>query len=91
MLIEVLPEQWYYILEDYDAPKNSNDWREHARAYGPFGNEDTAYTHLRNNHANPGSSSTEPYNPEWKDKKDPVLDKLIAEAPRNTRSRRRGW
>jgi hypothetical protein len=36
------------------APKNSWDWREHARAYGPFPSQDAAVKHLQSNHANPG-------------------------------------
>jgi hypothetical protein len=56
--IEPTPGQWFYILEDYNAPKNAWDWREHARCYGPFPSYNAADKHLIRNHANPGGSST---------------------------------
>ena len=55
--IEVQPGVWYYILEDYGAPKNAWDWRDDAEAYGPFDTFEAAYEHLGNNHANPGGFS----------------------------------
>lgn len=61
LFIEVAEKEWYYILEDTYAPKNSWDWREHANAYGPFTSEGRARDHLFNNHANPGGSMTESY------------------------------
>jgi hypothetical protein len=48
------PGEWYYVLEDWDAPKCAWDWREYATAYGPFASEDDANGHLSDNHANPG-------------------------------------
>ena len=62
-IIERNPDQWFYILEDYNAPKNAWDWREHASAYGPFVSEDAADEHLFAKHANPGGSSVEEYDP----------------------------
>ena len=47
---------WFYILEDHDAPKNSWDWHEYATAFGPFGSEEIANQHLCDNHANPGGA-----------------------------------
>jgi hypothetical protein len=76
--IEVEPAKWYYVLEDGFAPKNAWDWREFARAYGPFPTEDTALEHLRKNHANPGGYNTAPYVEGFKP--DETLAKLIAEA-----------
>lgn len=69
--------EWYYILEDYNAPKNSWDWREFATCYGPFKTEEEAHQHLRDNHANPGgyTLNTRP------DKEDKCLQKLIEAAP----------
>lgn len=81
--LEVRKDQWYYILEHYNAPKNSWDWHEHADAYGPFPSEDAAHEHLRENHANPGGSSTCALPAgvlEVDLEKDPVLKRLIAEA-----------
>lgn len=49
--------EWFYILEEWDAPKNSWDWHEYATAFGPFPTEDAAQEHLRANHANPGGRS----------------------------------
>lgn len=43
--IEPEPGVWYYVLEDYSAPKNSWDWREHAQAYGPFESYEKANEH----------------------------------------------
>ena len=34
-LIEVEPQQWYYVL-DQGSPRDAWDWREYANAYGPF-------------------------------------------------------
>ena len=60
LFVERTAGQWFYILEDYNAPKNAWDWRENASAYGPFPSEEAADEHLRDNHANPGGSSTDP-------------------------------
>ena len=78
--IEVEPNKWYYILEDYHAPKNSYDWREHAQAYGPFASMDVAEKHLHDNHANPGGYWEQRYNPEKPYKPDEVMTRLMAEA-----------
>ncbi|HSR22743.1 MAG TPA: hypothetical protein VLW53_04280 [Candidatus Eisenbacteria bacterium] len=59
--IEVKPGRWYYLLEDWDAPKGAFDWREYATAYGPFDTENEAAEHLDDNHANPGGWSRTPY------------------------------
>lgn len=56
--LEVKKGEWYYILEDFNAPKNAWDWREYATAYGPFRDFDTAHQHLHDHHANPGGYST---------------------------------
>ena len=58
---EVAPNKWYYILEHYNAPKNSWDWYEYATAWGPFPSQDSADQHLTDNHANPGGCYVEPY------------------------------
>jgi hypothetical protein len=50
-------EEWYYVLENWDAPKNAFDWLDYATAYGPFKNEDKAREDLNYNHPNPGGSS----------------------------------
>jgi hypothetical protein len=59
--IEPVPGDWYYILEDYFAPKNSWNWLEYATAYGPFNSQEDAAEHLREHHANPGGSWTIPH------------------------------
>ncbi|MFY2658466.1 hypothetical protein ACOTC5_31170 [Achromobacter xylosoxidans] len=87
-IIQTKPDSWFYILEDRHAPQNACDWREHASAYGPFPSEDEACEHLRRNHANPGGHSTQELPPgvlELDVSDDPVLQRLLAEAPRNTR------
>lgn len=53
-IVEVEPGKWYYIIEDYQAPKNSWDWREFATMWGPFESEDKAYLSCRDTHGNPG-------------------------------------
>lgn len=52
--------EWFYLLEDYHAPKNAWDWREYATAYGPFATLYRAIAHLRDNHANPGGYGIDP-------------------------------
>lgn len=54
--IEIKKGQWYYILENHNAPKNAWDWREYASCYGPFPSLDAAEKHLSDNHANPGGA-----------------------------------
>lgn len=53
--------KWYYLLERWDAPRVTWDWREHADCYGPFSTWNEAWSHLRVHHANPGGSSTESF------------------------------
>lgn len=59
LFTQVKTNEWFYILEDYNAPKNAWDWREHATAYGPFSSLELAQKHLHDNHANPGGWCTE--------------------------------
>jgi hypothetical protein len=68
--------KWYYLLEDYNAPKNSWDWRDHAASYGPFSTEEKAHEDLHQNHANPSGHTLSP-NPE---KEDPVLIEHVKNA-----------
>jgi hypothetical protein len=75
---EVEPGRWFYVLEDWDAPKMAWDWREYATAYGPFPSYEAADDHLRRNHANPGGHNVNQY----KDgnKPDEVMQKLLTTA-----------
>jgi hypothetical protein len=84
--IERKPGEWFYILEDYHAPKNAWDWREYATAYGPFPTEEAAQQHLFDNHANPGGASITPYQDGYVE--DDVAKRLFDEAPKHTRRRR---
>lgn len=77
MFIEIKPAQWWYVLENTDAPKNAWDWREYATATGPFGTEEIARTHLHRYHANPGSSYTVEYDPTYVP--DDVMKRLLEE------------
>lgn len=77
---EVEPNKWWYVLENYDAPKNSRDWRDHAQAYGPFETMDIAHEHLHRNHANPGGFSHLSYNPENPYTPDEIMIRLMKEA-----------
>lgn len=77
MFIEPKPNRWYYVLQDWSCPVGAWDWREYAKAYGPFRSENAANEHLRRHHANPGGSSTyenAAYTP------DETLDALICVA-----------
>lgn len=77
LLIEVAPGKWYFVLEDYHAPKNAWDWREHAVAYGPFPTLEAAETEFRF-HANPGGSWTTPFEEGYK--MDATMLRLTTEA-----------
>ena len=81
--IEPKPGQWFYILEDYSAPKNSWDWREYSTCYGPFPSQKAADDHLCRNHANPGGSEVIDH---ANYKSDEMYENLVATA-RNPRSR----
>jgi hypothetical protein len=85
--IEATPGEWFYILEDYDAPKNAWDWREYAEAYGPFPTFDEARTHLRDTHANPGGWWEQKYDPAHPYKPDEVTARLFKEARNRPRPR----
>ena len=92
--IEVAKGKWFYILEDFNAPKNAWDWRDNATAYGPFIDFDKAHQHLRDNHANPGGfwQSELPHGVESLDlTKDETLGRLIASATAPTLARRSTW
>jgi hypothetical protein len=54
---EYRPGEWYYALERDDGDPDKWDWRETAECHGPFDGYETAYSHLRENHANPGGHS----------------------------------
>jgi len=75
--IERNPGKWFYVLEDYNAPKNAWDWKENATAYGPFSSEEKAYEHLRDNHANPGGHSVVDNTEHSQFKEGEVLKKLL--------------
>lgn len=87
LFIEIERGKWFYILEDYSAPKNAWDWREHASCYGPFASEAEADQHLCDSHASPGGACIAALG-EGEERvdieKDPVLKGLIegAHAPR---------
>jgi hypothetical protein len=51
--------EWFYVLADWDCPRQAFDWYDYATAYGPFGAEEQAKQHLRDNHANPGGWNVE--------------------------------
>lgn len=57
LFVEREDNKWYYILENYDAPKDAWSWLDYATAYGPFCSFKSAKKHLDDNHANPGGYS----------------------------------
>ena len=64
VFIEVEPKQWFYVLENGNAPKDASDWYDFATAYGSFPTFDKALEHLGSNHANPGRFSQLNYHSE---------------------------
>jgi hypothetical protein len=84
--IEPAPGCWYYLLENWDAPKGAFDWREFATGYGPFASFEQADEHLSDNHSNPDGYSVTDH-AEYKT--DAVLEELIANA--QAPSSRRTW
>lgn len=54
--VEPSAGKWYYLLEQWSAPKCAWDWREYADAYGPFTSQENADEHLAANHSNPGGA-----------------------------------
>lgn len=76
-VFEYRPDQWYYLLQDWNCPHGAWDWREYASCFGPFKSSDDAYDHLHKHHANPGGSwmmSNDEFKP------DSVYDKAVMEA-----------
>jgi hypothetical protein len=86
MMVEESPGKWFYLLENYNAPKNAWDWRQHAVAYGPFASMESADAHLSDNHANPGGFSVITHD---RFKRDEVIDALLLAAPPRTAELRR--
>ena len=43
--IEQAAGRWFYLLEDRGAPKDGWDWRESAKAFGPFQTLEAAQEH----------------------------------------------
>jgi hypothetical protein len=76
-IFEYKPDQWYYLLQDWDCPHGAWDWREYASCFGPFRSQDAAIIHLDANHANPGGWWTMPHS---EFKTDEVYDKAVKEA-----------
>ncbi len=95
---QVSRNAWFYILEDWDAPKQAWDWREYASAFGPFVTQQAAEEHLERFQSNPGGhhvkalpagvDSLHYSEPNHKDY-DKVLLGLISKAPENTKRFRR--
>jgi hypothetical protein len=79
-LIEYRPNTWYYLLEDWGAPKNSWDWREYSTAYGPFKSQRLCEEHLFAKHSNPGGYSVSHYDSSYTP--DAVLIEAVKKALR---------
>jgi hypothetical protein len=43
--VETEPGKWFYLLEDWNAPKETWDWHEYAQAFGPFASLEAACDH----------------------------------------------
>lgn len=88
-MVEVGPGVWYYFLEEqiYDDPEERwGDWRDTARAYGPFNTYEEACEHLRANHANPGGHNVIEYRGEEPDEDTKRLMAQAVEDMKNTRT-----
>jgi hypothetical protein len=46
--IELASGDWFYIIEDRDAPRDAWDWHEYATAHGPFPTLEAAQDHEYN-------------------------------------------
>ncbi len=46
--IEPEEGRWFYVLEDWSAPRNAWDWHEHVSCYGPFESHEAACYHQYN-------------------------------------------
>ena len=77
--------EWFYALEDWNAPKGTFDWRAYATGYGPFDSEEAARKHLRDHHQNPGGSLRD----EAASLSDLVLAGLVKQARADNDQRRR--
>ena len=88
-VFEFKPSQWFYLLENDNAPKNAWDWRDNSQCYGPFDSETDALSHLDDNHANPGSYGVSPYVAAAAE--DEVLAALVKTALPGRHGARRRW
>jgi hypothetical protein len=77
-IIELEPDEWYYLLQDWNCPVGAWDWREYATMFGPFRTYELAEKHLSDYHANPGGWSVLDY--DEKRTQDPVLQALAKTA-----------
>ena len=76
--LENEPGKWYYLLEQWNAPKTAWDWRENADCYGPFPTFEKAHEHLGRHHSNPGGYFKSPHDPNAKPSK--VIEECIKNA-----------
>lgn len=105
LVVEIKPNQWYYLIERDPGNGSGDDWRDDANCQGPFASSDRAREHLDNNYPNPGGSWEVPLKQgqaEFDLSQDATLAAAIARATRSacgmrwggqgfsTRSRMRG-
>ena len=71
--IETASGDWFYIIEDRDAPSDTWNWHDYATAHGPFPNLDAAQDHeYRSDSDTSGAEIVE-----WSGKLDPSAARLI--------------
>jgi hypothetical protein len=82
---EAEPGKWFYALETKYGEDDVEvwDWREDAKAYGPFDSQGQAHAHLMDHHPNPGGATVTP-NSHFR--MDDVWTNLIADARSNMQS-----
>jgi len=77
LFVEPKLGQWFYVLEESNAPKDAWDWREFSTAYGPFPDDTKANLDLVASRANVSGAeiiANDAY------QEDPVLVGLFASA-----------
>lgn len=86
VVVETENREWFYILEDKGAPKDSWDWREYATAYGPFPDIEKALEHEYDSDSDTSGYEIIGYGVKPLDKTDlDLIAKATANAPRMRR------
>jgi len=61
VFIEPQPGQWYYLLEEPTAPTEAMDWRDYAKAIGPFSSYEEADAYFCENEVSTSGATRIPH------------------------------